>query len=98
MTTPARKYDPDAVIPEAVYEAAEAVRAPVEALRVAVKSSYLDRKEPKVRDAIMRSSKALLTSALKLLATRRATTAPAGQDAASGPSDGPNPRDDPTAA
>jgi hypothetical protein len=70
MSTPRRIPDPAVIVPGSVYAAAEAALRPVEALRDAVASSPLDRKLPKVRDGIMRSTAFLLKSMRELLKSR----------------------------
>ena len=96
MTTPARIHDPNAVIPDSVFAAAEEALAAAKALRAEVEGSDF-RKNLDVRTIVMRGSKHLLTGVLRLLALRR-TEPPACQDARNGPPDTPTVRDDPTAA
>ena len=97
MTTPARILDPDAVIHDSVFAAAEAVQTHVNALRAEVEGSPLDRKNLDVRNAIMRSSGAMLKSVFRLLAIRQPAL-PADLDAGNGPPAATTTRDDPTAA
>jgi hypothetical protein len=70
MSTPARTRVPNAIFPAEAHVAAEAIIAPVNALRTAVAECALDGKLHPLRNAIMRSSAWLLNNALELLKTR----------------------------
>src|SRR6516162_577361 len=63
MSTPARTRVPNAIFPAEAHVAAEAIIAPVNALRTAVAECALDGKLHPLRNAIMRSSAWLLNNA-----------------------------------
>jgi hypothetical protein len=90
MPTPPRPpRDPKAVIADSVFAAADMILAPVKNLRAEVEASQLERKDPELRDAIMRSSAWLLKNALKLLGARRPAQQPARQNGQQDAGDGP---------